>query len=692
MVTSRIKNPLSLLKKQPWPDPELSITSAPLGVKGRLSYWDADGPAREAYNQIYSELLDKLNEFLRLTHFSAEIVCALYMVGPTSSTAIPHIMFSCKQSKPRKQAVSVIRRSGLLERSAPGMEVGHWDCPPHLINLQLLASSSSSIDLQQTLDIAKYYLRPVIDPQNHSEAIAARLEQSNSAFGGFISSRTATVGGVLHISGKRYYLAPAHVFTGHDAAEDAIYEHEEEGAESDCKFGGFPNNDDLTDDEVDFMSQYSISPGSSDAESDSDADYDTSSDDDFDAYRTFEDSATWSIPIIEADVEVKESLKDTTTSIHPHGATITVDEPHIISDDLDYALIEAKSNDNISLDLPILSRNTVSIVNPGCTNIKTVTGSGYRLHGRLSGKASLVRVPYAGTFQTAYIVDFEGPLQPGDCGSIVRDSETDVIYGHLFLGSVEARVGYIMPAMNVIDHIEATLGDTVESHSPNDALTELLPTDDEPKLSNSELALYQGRQPPRFQYLAPLKRATLQMHNVAYTCLLPMHSNYLKESFNKERPRDRMEPQREHMNPRQWDVVNSRGVLGDWELFKFCALLSQRETGGLGGTSWTIQFDDSGVKIYFDVEATGPHTFRGTLHTPQGGIQCWLLCFENALESSERKEGYFIRRMSVVPLIRLLNAINYPQLTRSRTIRRVELLLFDPEPESEAMSVETLYQ
>ena len=97
---------------------------------------------------------------------------------------------------------------------------------------------------------------------------------------------------------------------------------------------------------------------------------------------------------------------------------------NISSPDLDYALLEVDPDDELLTGLPVLSKANVSKVAPGGAAVTTVTGTGHLLHGRLSGRVSYIRAPNAATFQEALVVDLNGPLHPGDCGSIVRDNTT----------------------------------------------------------------------------------------------------------------------------------------------------------------------------------------------------------------------------------------------------------------------------
>lgn len=447
MSAINLRNPLALLQrpKPVWENPELSIGPFRGVAKGGMKYWDAQGPAQEAYDQFSTDIQQILNSSCGPVRCSSAVVYDIYMVGRESSTAIPHVMFSCKQPKSRKQAVAAVRKSGIMQRW-PGIDLGHWEYPPHILNLRLLASSGITDDLDD--DLTSYYcLRRIIDPETPTETLAIQFILS-----GPTDHRVATIGSVTEHNGKLFYVLPHHIFSA-PYATDMDSELEDS---SDCEFGAFASDDLISDEEAEFTSQYSISPPLSDTGSDSESD----------AEDVFSDGELddWSLPRPE-EIETGTTDDDEYSErlfLRPHlpkGDSVKrlARDPDVSSPDLDYALLEADPDDDLLAGLPVLSKENVSKVSPGGAAVTTVTGAGHVLHGRLSGRVSYVRAPNAATFQEALVVNLNGPLHPGDCGSIVRDNTTGKIYGHIFLGSVESGVAYIMPAGNVLRHVRTTL-------------------------------------------------------------------------------------------------------------------------------------------------------------------------------------------------------------------------------------------
>lgn len=442
-----LRSPLSLLQrpKPVWENPELSIGPFCGVAKGGLKYRDAQGPAQEAYDQICTEIQQVLNSSCGPVRYSSAVVYDIYMVGRGASTAVPHIMFSCKQAKSRKQAVAAVRKSGIMQRS-PGIELGHWEYPPHILNLRLLAASGITEDADFDQSASDYFLRPIPDPDNSTETLAIQFEMSGST-----DHHVATIGSVTEHNGKLFYVVPQHIFPA-PYTTDIDSELEDS---SDCEFGAFASDDQVSDEEAEFTSQYSISPPSSEADSDSESD----AEDIFSEGELHE----WTLPVPEESMTTRNSEIEYDETLHmplplPKGGPLKrlAKDPIVSSQDLDYALLEVDSDERVLTGLPVMSEVNVSRVSSEGAAVTTVTGAGHLLHGRLSGRVSYVRAPNAAAFQKAFMVDLNGPLHPGDCGSIVRDSTTGKIYGHIFLGSIESGMAYIMPAAKILRDVRST--------------------------------------------------------------------------------------------------------------------------------------------------------------------------------------------------------------------------------------------
>lgn len=195
------------------------------------------------------------------------------MVGATPETSVPHIIFSCQRSEPRKEALAAIKKSEVMRDFTPGIELGQWDCPPELDNLQFLGSDHKS-SKSETATRGSHCHIILVDYKPESPNILAMQIQVRRNSYGPDNVQSATIGAVVEIAEKQFYMAPAHIFREDDGLPDHPSPHLDTGSE--CEFGGFDSDNEdpgNVQDEVDFMSQYSITPETSDIESDSDFEY-----------------------------------------------------------------------------------------------------------------------------------------------------------------------------------------------------------------------------------------------------------------------------------------------------------------------------------------------------------------------------------------------------------------------------------
>ncbi|KAL3443124.1 hypothetical protein BJX65DRAFT_209575 [Aspergillus insuetus] len=466
MDTPGLRASLSFLQKRKpaWPNPEASIGTFRGTMKGKCSYWEAVGPAQAAYENICDQIQEALDTSSEAVRCSSVINYDLYMVGRTSASAVPHIMFSCKHAESRKQAMAVVRKSEILNRCPPGMDLGHWACLPHIVNLQLLSSSFPSglfDDPEWGTQNVSYSIRSGFDPKSSQRTVALQLVQTTSACDDTTTKKTATIGAIVEACGRKFYLAPQHFFSAPCSGSWMSLSKAEDIDDNECEFGALSDDDEAVDEDAEFMSQYSLSPPMSDIESGLDSEAE-SSDEELKAACSLLSPASWTA---KARINDWDEPLDAACFLEHRDVIQSVDRPGISCNDFDYALIEVNPTGHGTSNLPILSRATVGEAHLHNVHVTSVTGSGHVLQGILSGKPTYIRLPSASTFQKAYAVDFEKPLMPGDSGSIVRDADTGMIYGHIIAGSVEARVAYISPAESVLTELTAMLKAQRDSHS-----------------------------------------------------------------------------------------------------------------------------------------------------------------------------------------------------------------------------------
>lgn len=449
------KKPKSL-----WPDPESSVDKH-CGMKKGKNCWLAKGPAQEAFQQISSEIKEVLEKDCGPVPGSHWVHFDIFMIGDAPATAIPHIMFSCPKLAPRKEALTAVRKSDILNHCTPGIALGHWEYPPHIKNPQPLASSSTPVESRETEDMNRCYLTPIFDIKQPRKVPAIQLRLLSSSHEAEPFAK-ATVGSIVEVDEKRFYLVPAHVFSKRTSPQDVTVDDKMQDGDSECEFGGFDDEDeDVADDgEVTFMSQYSITPEFSDLEVRSDPGGSQSSSDELreDTQPHQQQEGT------NHDAQPRSLVGRLTQPVIPelvdfpgeeHTIRLEIKSPFFTSTELDFALIEVSKIDYLTATLPILRNDNIASVNMFAdVDVTAMTGSGKTLIGKLSGRPSYIRLPYASKYQKILTADFEGGLQIGDCGSIVRNASNGQVYGHIIAGSVESRIAYIIPAVDVLHTIQ----------------------------------------------------------------------------------------------------------------------------------------------------------------------------------------------------------------------------------------------
>ncbi|CAI7598766.1 unnamed protein product [Penicillium pancosmium] len=482
MNSSRLFPNMSLFStpQARWSEPELSIDSYRGMKKGKLHCWDATGPARDAFEQVRQQVIDRLNGARIQVPSSSMIMVDVFMIGKDQAKSRPYIMFSCRHRESRKAAVTAIKESNILDQCPPGMLLGDWDYPPHLINVRPLASSGvkSSIVINAVeLDdeaTKSYRCRayPVLDLKSGKiRALRLAIQNESTSSG---SPCMATIGSVIKLHGRKYYLVPAHVFNA--TIPDVMSEEMSLSEDSECDIGEFDSDDESFSDgqdEADFMSRHSASAESSDIEEEWDLDSEeTMSDGESTQY--FDERREQPPSTAMASAKACPSAADMILFSSNHHAFSLARPPRLSSECFDYCLIDSEMDEeSISTDLPVLSKDTIGQLNGRSVNVTAITCSGITLRGILSGRKSCIRLPNATNFVEVLSAQFEDSLQPGVCGSIVRDANTGKIYGHLVAGDTESQFAFIVQAADVLDDAMTRLPET-EAVLTNDKQTPAL--------------------------------------------------------------------------------------------------------------------------------------------------------------------------------------------------------------------------
>lgn len=292
---------------------------------------------------------------------------------------------------------------------------------------------------------------------------------------GFVrTSGMATAGAIWRFNGTDFLLVPNHSLPeekqlklelileedDEDAEDDGTNEMNE-GSDDECEFGGFDQPNSPGDDDVDITSQYSQSPAPSNDGSVSDLensfkDQSTDSSDEQQDLESLGVGAHAETPTtLDPSMDESLAMEDTReTQNVEEGQRMVLDGLVLMrSSDLDYALIDIDREVG-TIQLPVLSEDDLAPIQEGDHPITTITSTSGKVRGVMSGMASHIKLPNSETYEEVYTCKLFASLQRGDCGSIVRDSASGVIYGHIVAGSSVSRIAYVIPAINVLKDIQ----------------------------------------------------------------------------------------------------------------------------------------------------------------------------------------------------------------------------------------------
>ncbi|KAJ5744074.1 hypothetical protein N7533_008944 [Penicillium manginii] len=402
-------------------------------------------------------------------------------------------MFSCIYEEPRKAAFEAIKQSNILTHCPNGILLGHWKYPPHLKNVELLMLTSSrslgyqiNIETGPTSSSSGRTPFPMLNtnslpgrdskspiPMNLRPRSLSKVDHGQQTVNSAQAlqlvlrktyttpehPRMATIGARVMISGKSFYFVPAHITypeeyirTASNSATDSQSDDDE------YFFEGFDGANEGPPDthEADFMSRYSLTPGTSSQEAEwgmSQADAASESQSDRLTPRSKDNR--------EMDVSHRQPIQNVSTlgtresPSLVHSFRLRVGMSYLKSETLDYSLIEIENIDESLLKLPVFSLQNIARLNSNSVDVVSATGSGNILTGVLSNRRSFIRLPSAKKYSDALQVQFKGSLQQSDSGSLVQDATTGMIYGHIAAGDTESQTAIIIPAFDVF-------GDMVE--------------------------------------------------------------------------------------------------------------------------------------------------------------------------------------------------------------------------------------
>jgi hypothetical protein len=439
---------------QTWPSPEESAgeVKGPL-KKSRFFYWEAIGPAREAFNELAPEIGKLLEERQRPVPGSDFVGFTIYMFGEAPSTATPQIMFMSKHKPSRKESVGLLKASKLLDRF-PGIGVGHWPAPPH-VGPQEPATGPAQHHSHAAPHLPSRI--EAVSPTNGSHAILIRFHFDQG-------STSSTVAAALILSGETHLVIAAHALCPPTSPHDSLmYDSVSSDAESDdVDLGPYQENDlDIFTDDI----EDTISTGFDslrDQRSWSDGDESSSGSSDSNT-----SNAAWptvdlmAVQGLSGDrlPSSREPLTWSPTP-QPHSdrpSTTSCSTLPMLCFDLDYGVIAADVSGNIDLQsMPILTSDTAKELPMGPGSTRPVLAHTARrgpINGWLKREGIFVRLRRSLSYQEVYLVTLNLPILSGDCGAVVVDETTGDMYGHVITRGTNTHTGFVVPSKLVVDDI-----------------------------------------------------------------------------------------------------------------------------------------------------------------------------------------------------------------------------------------------
>ncbi|RDW58356.1 hypothetical protein BP5796_12286 [Coleophoma crateriformis] len=245
----QVKDRFSLLRKSKpkWPNPQDSVAKF-CGKQGRYYCWEAKGPVQETFEAIGPEIARLLERSCEPVPASSHIIYDIFMVGETPVTSVPHIMFSCSKLDPRKAAMEALKKSGLL-KEYPGIETGHWEFPPHIMDPRLLATEEETTSSTGPA-ARKVYLVPFNLPSQVS-AFNVPAKPTGAIRLYTLMSFKGTVGSLAYFKGRLFCVSVFHaIFDFENCLDESLGTANEEDKSS-FEFGGLSNSDaEFNDNEI----------------------------------------------------------------------------------------------------------------------------------------------------------------------------------------------------------------------------------------------------------------------------------------------------------------------------------------------------------------------------------------------------------------------------------------------------------
>jgi hypothetical protein len=453
--------------KPRWPKPEDSTGDIYPGILlGRKSCWEAQGPARETFLILASEIKAYLNS--QSDPVPSPVTWTMYMIGSTRESSRPTVMFCSADKSARKTIKERIDKSGLLDKY-PGFDTG--GCSQEFRRFATeneagaLNSESTMEDTMEEKNI--FYSRSEIGPGMYVYIQSAYKSST---------LRRTRCGGIVYNHGRCFLQTVAHAFTENENTRD-LATSQEESCEFEFELEDH-NDTDNEDEDVEMSSRGSATP-----------EYVESDDAAMSVSSSYVSTVSWSltgtpgqsqqgagvdhhsssaVPSMLEKIDPKSLLSSSfgsSESLASLGSSIILSTSGA-QPDLDYCLIEIPPSELIYFDnflknrcpsQTVLSPKFIAREEPATATV-TITRMDDPFNGTLSGTPTFMMLPGYVSVQEIWAVRHSGILVNGDCGSWIVDASNGALYGHIVAGDPRLQTAYIIPAYLIFDDLRNRFG------------------------------------------------------------------------------------------------------------------------------------------------------------------------------------------------------------------------------------------
>lgn len=409
----------------------------------RYSCWEVKGQVAEEYMSLGPRIYDELRQSCRES--SSEVILYPYMVGKSPKYARPVLVIASEDEPSRQEAKAAIVKSDIL-KEYPHFKL--WPLrylPTGPINPVAMRDLAPDLPQPSTTPFEVYY-----DPDKRIRSIGMRIYIKH----GESAMRRATANAMYN--GTEYgYLTAAHALKAADTWATPAGESQNQFH---FPFGSDGESDGSDDFEVETTSGYSgTSPKPTDRSSAS-ATSSRHSDTSRQSGSCHTEHNTR--PAFESppgsQIRYSDEKNRNENSSTPNLELLGVVSASYVQ--LDCAVVRVTNETILSFlrgleNVEHNSEDNVRVSSARRASVVALTSHG-PVQGELFDLPLYTRFAGSQTFQPVYKFTYEGDILMGDCGSLLINTETKEVYGHVIADSQSCCVAFTVSAEPVFDALK----------------------------------------------------------------------------------------------------------------------------------------------------------------------------------------------------------------------------------------------